>query len=74
MYLTQFIVLDKLKYIIIDFCYFKQVDFPLQDKYFQARLYHEVGCFEERNKCALEFRQFELQHPCQSYQLSVNSF
>lgn len=42
--------------------------------YFKARLYHEVGCFEERNKCALEFRQFELQHPCQSYQLSVNAF
>ncbi|XP_071514298.1 anaphase-promoting complex subunit 5 [Panulirus ornatus] len=42
--------------------------------YFRARLYHEVGYIEERNKCALEFRQFELQHPCQSYQLSINSF
>ncbi|XP_045623657.1 anaphase-promoting complex subunit 5 isoform X2 [Procambarus clarkii] len=42
--------------------------------YFKARLYHEVGYIEERNKCALEFRQFELQHPCQSYQLSINSF
>ncbi|KAK8401822.1 hypothetical protein O3P69_001135 [Scylla paramamosain] len=42
--------------------------------YFKARLYHEVGYLEERNKCALEFRQFELQHPCQAYQLTVNSF
>ncbi|KAG7160778.1 Anaphase-promoting complex subunit 5-like [Homarus americanus] len=42
--------------------------------YFKARLYHEVGYIEERNKCALEFRQFELQQPCQSYQLSINSF
>ncbi|XP_050699496.1 anaphase-promoting complex subunit 5-like [Eriocheir sinensis] len=42
--------------------------------YFKARLYHEVGYLEERNKCALDFRQFELQHPCQAYQLTVNSF
>ncbi|XP_064093534.1 anaphase-promoting complex subunit 5-like [Macrobrachium nipponense] len=42
--------------------------------YLKARLYHETGCTEERNKCALEFRQFELQHPCQSFQLSVNTF
>ncbi|XP_066952222.1 anaphase-promoting complex subunit 5 isoform X1 [Macrobrachium rosenbergii] len=42
--------------------------------YLKARLYHEIGCTEERNKCALEFRQFELQHPCQSFQLSVNTF
>ncbi|KAK7077016.1 hypothetical protein SK128_015544 [Halocaridina rubra] len=42
--------------------------------YLKARLYHEVGCNEERNKCALEFRKFELQHSCQSYQLTVNTF
>ncbi|KAK4302032.1 hypothetical protein Pmani_025852 [Petrolisthes manimaculis] len=39
-----------------------------------ARLYHEVGYMEERNKCALEFRQFELNHPCQAYQLSMKNF
>ncbi|CAL4060929.1 unnamed protein product, partial [Meganyctiphanes norvegica] len=42
--------------------------------YLKARLYHEVGYIEERNKCALEFRVFEQQHPCQSHQPSINSF
>ena len=35
--------------------------------YLQARLYHEADFVEERNKCALAFRQFEQQHPCQSF-------
>ncbi|KAK3875237.1 hypothetical protein Pcinc_019879 [Petrolisthes cinctipes] len=42
--------------------------------YIKARLYHEVGYVEERNKCALEFRQFELNHPCQAYQRSMKNF
>jgi len=42
--------------------------------YLKARLYHEVDYVEERNKCALEFRVFEQQHPCQSHQPSINSF
>lgn len=39
--------------------------------YYQARLYHELGYFTERNKCAHQFKQLDSQYPTLS-QMAVN--
>jgi anaphase-promoting complex subunit 5 len=39
--------------------------------YYQARLYHELGYYVERNKCSHQFRQLDAQYPTLS-QMSVN--